>query len=473
MIKREKTTTIRKILTNKNTKAGSYYLIGNLFNKAITFLTIPLFTRLMSTSDYGIVNTYLSWVSILSLIVGLSLGSSIRSAYIDFKEDLDGYISSIFFFSLLNFLITSTIIIFISNLLLKELNIMLVILCLIQAFMTFILNSIAIKYMMDMDYVRRTLLLALPNIVVTIISVFLLFHINYNKYFGRIIPYVVITFIVGCYYLIKYFIKGKKLFNKNYWRYAVTLSLPLIFHGISIELLSSFDRTMITIFRNPSETGIYSLVYNLSMIATVVTSSMESVWIPWFSNKLQNGDKDLINKNVKVYIEIVMIVMIGILITAPEILEFMAPREYWSGKIIIPPLILASFFIFLYSISVDLEYFYKSTKIIATNTIIAACVNIILNFLFIPIYGAIAAAFTTVIAYIVSFSIHYCAARKLDNQLFPFKIYLKPILIMLLSVVTIYVLMDFPKIRWIIAILGFGLYSVISYKNNRFSTLLK
>jgi len=463
----------KRIIKNKNTKAGGLYLIGNLFNKAIAFLTIPIFTRLMSTSDYGIVSIYMSWVSILSLIVGLSLGTSIRSAYLDFKDDLEGYISSIFFLSLLNFLLSSTLIILFSYFFIKQLDIILVILCLVQSFMIFIINSINIRYMMDMVYIKKTLLLALPNTIVTVLSVIFLLNMESNKYLGRIIPYVLVTSVLGSYYLVKYFVKGKNFINKSYWKYAITLSLPLIFHGLSINILSTSDRTMLTIFRNSSETGVYSLAYSLSMIAMVVKISMENVWIPWFNKKLQNKEKSIINKNVKIYIEIVMIAMIGILMVSPEILVIMAPWEYWDGKILIPPLLLASFFIFLYSISVDLEYYYKSTKIIAINTIIAASVNIALNFIFIPLYGAIAAAFTTVIAYAVSFGIHYKAARKLDNQLFPFKVYSKPILIMVIAVLISYLMMDYAITRWIIAMVGFGLYALISLKKNRFAALVK
>jgi len=462
-----------KLLRNKKIKAGGSYLLGNLFDKAIAFLTIPIFTRLMSTSDYGIVSIYMSWVSILSLIVGLSLGSSIRSAYLDFKEDLEGYISSIFFLSLLNFLLSSTLIISFSYFFIEQLDIILVILCLVQSFMTFIINSINIRYMMDMDCIKKTLLLALPNTIVAVLSVVFLLNMESNKYLGRIIPYILVTSVAGSYYLVKYFVKGKKFINKSYWKYAITLSLPLIFHGLSINILSTSDRTMITVFRNSSETGVYSLVYSLSMIAMVVKISMENVWIPWFNKKLQNGEINIINRNVKIYIEIVMIAMIGILMISPEVLVIMAPQEYWNGKILIPPLLLATFFIFLYSISVDLEYYYKATKIIAINTIIAASVNLALNFIFIPLYGAIAAAFTTVIAYAVSFGIHYKAARKLDNQLFPFKVYSKPILIMVIAVLISYLMMDYAITRWIIAMVGFGLYALISLKKNRFAALVK
>lgn len=77
-------------------KAGTLYFIGNIFDKAVAFITVPIFTRMLSTSDYGVTTTYLSWVSILTVIITLSLGNSIRTAVVDFESDKDGYLSSIF-----------------------------------------------------------------------------------------------------------------------------------------------------------------------------------------------------------------------------------------------------------------------------------------------------------------------------------------------------------------------------------------
>ncbi|HBX22982.1 MAG TPA: polysaccharide biosynthesis protein [Desulfotomaculum sp.] len=464
---------IVNFLKSKNVIAGSFYLIGNLFNKAIAFLTVPIFTRLMSTSDYGIVNTYMSWVSILSLVVGLSLGNSIRSAYMDFKEDLDGYISSIFFLALLNFVVSSTVIILIAYYFLEQVDIILVVLCLVQSFMTFVINTITIKYMLAMEYIKKTLLLALPNIVIVILSVVFLLNMDSYKYLGRIVPYVAVLSILGTFYLVKFFVVGKNFIKKTYWSYAIGLSIPLILHGLSVNILRTSDRTMITVFQSASETGIYSLVYNLSMVALVVTTSLESVWIPWFNKKMQNNDKTIINKHVKMYIEIVLVAFLSLLMISPEVLIVMAPREYWVGIVLIAPILLGCFFMFLYSISVNLEFYYKSTKIIAINTIIAASLNLALNFAFIPLYGAMAAAITTVVAYVVSFGIHYCAARKLDNQLFPFKIYTKPILIMCIGVFISYLLIDYAIIRWSIALIGLLIYLFISLKRDGFVALLK
>ena len=83
---------------NNYKKAGTFYFVGNVFNKGIAFLTVPVFARILSTSDYGIVTTYNSWIGILSMIMGFALHMSVRMAAVDYKEKLDDFMSSIILF---------------------------------------------------------------------------------------------------------------------------------------------------------------------------------------------------------------------------------------------------------------------------------------------------------------------------------------------------------------------------------------
>lgn len=461
-----------KLFNNKNSKATSFYLVGNLFNKAIVFLTIPIFTRILSTSDYGIVNTYLSWVSMLSVIIGLSLSNSIRNAYNDYKEDINNFIGSIFLLGTINFLVSSFILIIVTVNFVNKIDTLLVIFCIIQAFMTFITNCMHVLYMMEVSYLKKTYLSVIPNVIITILSIILIFMFQDSKYLGRIISYVIVTGIIGMAYLIKYIKIDKSIISTKYWKYALSLTVPLIIHGLSVNILSTSDRTMITMYRHSSETGIYSLVYSISMLAGVFTMSLENVWIPWFTKKMNIGAKNEINDNVKVYIEVSLMIMITLLMVGPEILKILAPKEYWDGDKLIPILILSSFFLFLYSISIDLEYYYKSTKIIAINTIVAALINLVLNFIFIPKHGAIAAAVSTAIAYITSFFIHYVVARKIDKELFPISLYVKPICIMIISTIVSYVLLEQIILRWIIILLFNITYIYRSLKGSRFDRFI-
>lgn len=450
---------LKKLLQNKNIKNSGLYLFGNLFNKAIAFITVPIFTRILSTEEYGIVSTYSSYVSLLAVIVGLSLGNSIRNAFVDYKEDLKSYISSVFTLSFLNFLLVLLIAIGV-NLGTSFVNMTLLIMCLVESFGSFIINSIVIKYMMEEESFKRTILLVVPNLCAAILSVFFILNMDSHKEYGRIIPMFLVTTLFGMTIFIVSIFRGRTFIKLEYWKYALNISIPLIFHGLSVNILSTSDRMILTAVNSASETGIYSVVYNFGMIATVITSSIESVWIPYFTRKMISNDKQTINKSAKLYIELCTVIFCGILIVGPEVLVIFASEKYRSGINVIAPVVLASYFQYMYSLAVDTEYYYKKTKIIATNTLTAALINLLLNFIFIPFGGALAAAFTTVVAYFVSFSLHYRYCRKIDGELFPFSTFSVPLLVIIIFTIFQYLTLYTGMIRWILGLLSVAIYVV-------------
>ena len=138
--------------------------------------------------------------------------------------------------------------------------------------------------------------------------------------------------------------------NKEYCKYALAISLPLILHSISLNILSQSDRIMITSYAGAAQTGIYSLIYNFSMIASVIISSIEGVWIPWFVLRLKERDIEQINEKAKLYMNIMTYAMVFILLFAEEVLKILATKEYMVGSIIIPPIVLANYVIYALSL---------------------------------------------------------------------------------------------------------------------------
>lgn len=439
---------------NNYKKAGVFYLLGNLFNKGIAFLTIPIFTRIITTYDYGIVNTYASWVGIASITLGMTFHMSIRSAFTDFNKDIDNFISSISLLSIFSALGISVLILAICLLLGVDVNIVLVIMCLVQGFFMSVIENYNMYYMMKVDYIKRTLLMIFPNLLITISSILVIMLImNNNLYMGKIVPSFLINMCFGMILLIIIFKKSKVSINKQYWKYALRISLPIIVHGLSLNILSQSDRIMITAIVGASEAGVYSLIYNISVIAIVVYASLDGIWIPWFVKKMDNRENDQINEMVNSYLLVISMVTVIIILISPEVLKLMAPKEYWGGSVIIPPIVISSFVISIYGLYVNIEHYYKKTQKIAYNTIIAAVSNIVLNIIFIPIFGSFAAAFTTLLCYLLSLVLHYKSAKKLENKLLPVKIMFKPLIFILFSVLNFYVFMDNYLIRWSILIL--------------------
>lgn len=434
-------------------KASFCYLIGNFFNKGLAFLTIPIFTRLLSTTDYGIINTYSSWAGILSMIVGFAMHMSIRNAFVDYKDDTESYLSTIIKFTLLSSLGFMLIFYAVVKIFRINISLSLVFICLFHSVASSIIEDVSCYFMMKYNYIKRTILMILPNLISVCVAIFLISYIlKKDLYLGKIIPEALTIIIFAIILSICYTKKG---FNTAYIKHALKISLPLILHGAALNILSNSDRIMITWLADASQAGIYSLVYSLGMVTYAITLSIDGIWIPWFTNKMKEKSYDEINYITKDYIKLITYIMCGLIIVSPEILKILASKSYWEGIKLMPIIIVANFLFFAYNIYSNLEHYYKKSNQITALTILAAVLNLVLNYIFIPKFGYVAAAFTTAISYFVIFILHSIYSKTLNSNVFSIKMFILPIIEIFIFCALFYLLTDLPIARWIIAIIYF------------------
>lgn len=435
---------------NREQKASILYLLSTIINKGIAFLTIPIYTRLLTTSDYGIVNTYTSWVDIFTVIFSLALYMSIRTAFVDFRKEKKEFLNTIITFTILISMIAGVVLIVTGTLFLKS-KIILIICVVLQGTASALIMDYQQYLMMDFKYVQRSCFLAIPNFLSAILSIYtLLFMPIEHKYIARIVPMVITYMIFGIIIIIKIYNKERPSIKLKYLRYGLSISLPLVLHGIALNILSQSDRTMISILDNVSSTGIYSIIYNFGMIATAITTALEGVWIPYFMTKMKANDINTINQKANEYIKLITYIMIALILVGPEVLKILASQQYWDGIKIIPPIILANYFIYIYSLYINVEHFYKKTKIITINTFVAAIVNIILNFILIPKYGYFAAAYTTMASYLIALILHATYTYKLEKNIFPIKDMIIPFCKLTVITIIYYIFINNTIVRWII-----------------------
>lgn len=434
-------------------KASLCYLIGNFFNKGFAFLTIPIFTRLLSTTDYGIINTYSSWAGILSMIVGFAMHMSIRNAFVDYKDDTESYLSTIIKFTLLSSLGFMLIFYAVVKIFRINISLSLVFICLFHSVASSIIEDVSCYFMMKYNYIKRTVLMILPNLISVCVAIFLISYIlKKDLYLGKIIPEALTIIIFAIILSVCYTKKG---FNTAYIKHALKISLPLILHGAALNILSNSDRIMITWLADASQAGIYSLVYSLGMVTYAITLSIDGIWIPWFTNKMKEKSYDEINYITKDYIKLITYIMCGLIIVSPEILKILASKSYWEGIKLMPIIIVANFLFFAYNIYSNLEHYYKKSNQITALTILAAVLNLVLNYIFIPKFGYVAAAFTTAISYFVIFILHSIYSKTLNSNVFSIKMFILPIIEIFIFCALFYLLTDLPIARWIIAIIYF------------------
>ena len=408
-------------MKNKNQvlNAGIWYIIGNMLLKGIFFLTLPIFTRILRTEDYGYYNTYMAYELIITGIIGLGLYGSVKNAKIDFEKSFNSYVSSILFLGLMVF---CTVIIvangtfrlyagifgfdqFVLNILIAH------------AFGSFVMQICNAKFNMEFKYKSFILIAGLSILSNIIFSILLIFFVFQNqRYMGRIIGYAMPSIVIGIILLTITFIKGKGLFNKVYWKYGLLIGLPLVPHILSQTILSQFDRIMIRNMVGVSESGIYSFVYTMSTILYIIHISIEAAWTPWLFYRMRVGEREVVREKSKHYITAFAMLTVGFMCVFPEIIKIMAAQDYWTGMGLTIPLTLCIYCIFLYTLPVNIEYFHKKTFFISIGTVGATIINIVLNYFCIKMFSYEVVAYTTLLSYIFLFLFHYSIAKRWGFQ---------------------------------------------------------
>jgi O-antigen/teichoic acid export membrane protein len=136
----------------------------------------------------------------------------------------------------------------------------------------------------------------------------------------------------------------------------------------------------------------------------------------------------------KPYSIVFCIIAVGLLLISPELLFAMGGQSYMEAKYIIPPIMIGYVFQFFYTFYVNIEFYHKKQVFIAIGTFSSAMINVALNLLLIPIFGYVAAAYTTLISYFFLFVFHYFIVKKMKKtSWYDIKFFVK-IIIMLLTI---------------------------------------
>lgn len=170
---------------------------------------------------------------------------------------------------------------------------------------------------------------------------------------------------------------------------------------------------MITRIRGAEENALYSVAYTCGAIVSMLISSMNMAFSPWLAEELGDRNYLEIRKTSKSYILVFALLAVGLMLISPEVLLLMGGKDYLEAKYVMPPVAFGCVCQFLYTMYVNVEQFYKKTIGMAAASILAALINYLLNRLFIPSYGYIAAAYTTLFSFAWLLFTHMLLVRRL------------------------------------------------------------
>jgi O-antigen/teichoic acid export membrane protein len=397
----------RRILNSKAGKSGLVYTFTNFFNAALPFLLLPIITAYLSEEDYGIATMIMVFVSVMTPLITLGITSSISIVY--FNKEIKNFPQ------------------YIGNCMITVFVCAVVILVIFQSFSSMIESFSGIPS----NWVSTIVLIVLFNFIIEVNL--LTYKIRFkSKTFSVIkICQTLLTFILS-YYLIAIaklsweglilakltvlssfavisiillnrnkFIKLK--FNRSHIKYAILFGLPLVPHLLSAFVVNISDRLFITNYLGLAETGSYTVSYQIGSILDLLCISINLAWAHWLYSKLENfkQNKPLLKRITTLGILAIIAIAIVLILFVPLILDIFISEKFKISEFLIAIIVIGFAFQGFYLIFVNYLFYLKKTKEISAVTVFVAIINLGLNFILIPQFGVIGAAYATLISFVI------------------------------------------------------------------------
>jgi len=409
---------------------SAIYGAGDLFLKAISFLLLPLYTRLLNPSDYGIWALANVVSSVASIFISLSIHGFIPVIYFDKsgEEERRENIGTLFVSVVL---LGGAI-----ALLLDQLgSLLLPIVVRDVPFHPYIRFAIWTTYLTSWGLIPLRLLQTQERSSLYVIFSLLgsLLQIGLALWFlarlrwgvtGILTGYLIAALIMTVPYTTLALHTLTLSFKANVLKQALIFSLPLVPHSLSSWLLELSDRTILQWYVPLDHLGLYSLAYSYGTLLNLVAYAMNLAWVPYlFRIDAERGTKiapQLGQMGTYFAMTLCLAALFLGLAAQPTIVLLTPPEYHDAGKIaswIVAGILLSS----LYYFPVNFLFLRRQTAIVPQITGISSVVNIILNICLIPIYGVIAAAWTTFLSYGIMLLLTWWFASKTYPEVYEYR----------------------------------------------------
>lgn len=388
--------------------------ISNFGSKILSFILIPIYTSILTTTEYGIYDIYATTISILIPILTLNIYEAVMRYCID-KENKKENI----FLVGLKYNIISTI----NIIVLIFINYYFKIFSIVNLYwyyfiLLFISESIYNLFTQFCRGIDKIKIIAIAGIInsIAIVSLNILFlcvfKIGLDGYF---LSYI-ISYLLTCIY-IAFSIKIWKYVclsnDKKYEKDMIKYSFPLIFDTISWWIINISDRYIVTFFCGIAQNGIYSIAYKIPSILNIMQSIFNQAWT---LSAVKEYDENNCNfySNIYLIYNFGMVMICSILLLFNKIIaEILFANEFYEAWRYAPFLMISVVFGALSGLLGGIFNASKNSKILAKTTVIGSIVNIILNIILIKSIGVIGAAISTCIAYIIVWLLRFKKVNKL------------------------------------------------------------
>jgi O-antigen/teichoic acid export membrane protein len=400
-------------------KSSSFYTLSGIINSAIPFLFLPILTRILTPSEYGIIAMFQISVSIVLPFVGLNLEAAIARKYYDGENSkFSSFAGTSTLLGTASAIIIGFIFWFYSDSLsnLTQIPKEYIIFIVTLAYLRFLMLVLLAIFQVKLKALSYGLFQIIHSALSLSATLYLLFVVALT-WEARIIGQLIAGFIIAIFSLI-IMLKNdyiKWTVTKKDINYAVSFGVPLIPHAIGSVGLIVIDRFFLTELIGVDATGIFTIAYQLGAIISIITISFNNAFVPWLFNNLNKNDVFLKRKIVKityVYFIAIIFISISLIILFPLLLNIFIGQKFHSIDQYSYLIILGFAFQGMFFMVTNYLYYVKKTYLQSLISFGIIAIKIPLTYYAITNYGLAGAAWSFLLTYFLFFLITWFVSSR-------------------------------------------------------------
>lgn len=401
-------------------KASLALIFAKFCQKGIAMVSTPIFTRIMDTDQFGAITNFTSWQSIIVIIATLNLSQGVfNNGMLEFKNDRNR-----FTFSALALANACTVAFFcvyaiFRGQLHKYIGLSDQLMTLMFAYMIFYpaFSYWSCRQRYEYKYKLLTVITILTTLLQMVFGVLAVLSVSAQKQaLAKLYATEIVLIVTGIIMYIVIAIRARFKVKLSYVKYAFQFNIFLVPHFLAMTVLASGDKVMISSMVGNTETAIYGVSYTAASVINIFWQAIEASWTPWLFEHLNSNNRNPIKNRANQIITVFATISMACMLFAPEIMRILASKSYMEGIYIIPSVTAGVFFTAVYALYMRLEYFSKKTKATMIGSAVVAVANVIMNYVFIKLFGYMAAGYTTLACYIFLSMYHYWYSRKIGMR---------------------------------------------------------
>jgi O-antigen/teichoic acid export membrane protein len=409
-------------------KHSLIYGLGNMLNKVVGFLMIPIYTRFLVPAEYGKLELVVLTTEILGMFISMRISRAMYRFYFEYdrQEEKDAVVSTAFlFFGAIGLVGIGMASLFAERLAAHLLDSAVYRNYFIIAFVSLWFNTLLMLGTQYLQIQKQSLK------YITVSAFQLIISLSFNVYFvvlmelgvlgvllGNMIGAITVAVITSVAVLSKVGLR----FSIKTLKEMLRFGLPLVPGALANFAVLVSDRYFVKVFGSLTHTGIYSLSCKFGVLPhTFVTIPFFQIWsVRRFELMKSATAEETMGRVITYFLLVITYIGLGLSVLCKDVIQIIADPKYWDSHRYIPLLVLSYIIFGLYnhfSISILIH---KKTKYISYIDLSNGAINVLLNIVFIQRYGIFGAVYATLISYTLRIAVLYIVSNRIQKIYFEF-----------------------------------------------------